>query len=41
MLDILFHTREGQLTVFILIAMLVMMIFLFTYFIRNMNKASK
>lgn len=38
MLEILFHTREGQLTIFILIFMLVMMVFLFTYFIRNMNK---
>lgn len=41
MLDILFHTREGQLTIFILVFMAIMMAFLFTYFISNMNKAAK
>jgi hypothetical protein len=41
MLDILFHTREGLLTIFILIFMAIMMAYLFSYFIRNMNKASK
>ncbi len=41
MLEILFYSREGQLTIFILVFMAIMMAYLFRYFISNMNKASK
>jgi hypothetical protein len=41
MLEILFYSREGQLTIFILVFMAIMMVYLFGYFISNMNKASK
>ena len=41
MLEILFYSREGQRTIFILVFMAIMMAYLFGYFISNMNKASK
>ena len=40
MLDVLFYSREGQLTILILVLIVLIMAFLFTYFIRNMNKAT-
>jgi flagellar basal body-associated protein FliL len=40
MLDVLFYSREGQLTILILVLIVLIMAFLFTYFIRNMNKAA-
>ena len=41
MLEVLFYSREGQLTILILVLIVLIMAFLFTYFIRNMNKAIK
>mgnify|MGYP000090034175 CR=1 FL=1 len=41
MLKILFHTLPGQLTVFSLAFMLIMMLYLFFYVMKKMNDSDK